>query len=106
MHQSKKTHKNLKDSSVRKNEISEFALAFSEETILYDGLEDAFIGVSFRFGQEPIACYDYDKVIEGLTKDGMSEEEAVEYFDYNIIGGWVGDYTPCFIKLHEEREDG
>jgi hypothetical protein len=27
----------------------------------------------------------------------MSDEEAVEWFDFNIIGAWVGDGTPCFI---------
>lgn len=80
------------------NEVSEFALTCSEEAVLYDGLEDAFIGMSLRFGQEPIACYDFDKVIEILMKDGISEEEAVEHFDFNIIGGWVGDQTPCFMK--------
>jgi len=92
----------LKDSSNKKtDEISEFASAFGEDVILYEGLEKAFIGMSFRFGQEPIACYDFDKIIEILIEDGMSEEGAVEYFDYNIIGGWVGDYTPCFLKGYE-----
>jgi len=29
----------------------------------------------------------------------MSEEESIEFFEYNQIGAWVGDYTPCFITL-------
>ena len=29
---------------------------------------------------------------------GMSHEEAVEYFEYNQIGAYVGDHTPCFIE--------
>ena len=102
---SRTTQKRLSHTLEKKPEILEFALTFSEEPVLYDGLEDAFIGMSFRFGQEPIACYDFDKVIEGLMKDGMSEDEAVEFFDFNIIGGWNGDQTPCFLKLNEEREN-
>ena len=43
-------------------------------------------------------AYDYDKVIKILMED-MSYEEAVEYFDFNVIGGWVGDSTPVFIKV-------
>jgi hypothetical protein len=32
-----------------------------------------------------------------MIADGMTEEEAVEYFDFNQIGAWVGDRTPCFL---------
>ena len=28
----------------------------------------------------------------------MSHEEAVEYFDYNIAGAFVGDQTPVFLQ--------
>ena len=68
-----------------------------------DGYNDCIIGVCYRFGQEPIIAYDYDKVIEKLMED-MTEEEAVEWFEFNQIGAWVGDTTPCFIKLGEHDE--
>ena len=32
---------------------------------------------------------------------GMTEEDAVEYFDYNVQGAWVGEGTPIF--LYDER---
>ena len=28
----------------------------------------------------------------------MTYEEAIEYFDYNILGAWMGEYTPVFIQ--------
>jgi len=28
----------------------------------------------------------------------MSGEEAIEYFEYNILGSWVGDNTPTFLE--------
>ena len=31
----------------------------------------------------------------------MTEEEAIEYFDYNVIGSWVGEDTPIFIHKHK-----
>jgi hypothetical protein len=72
-----------------------------DEAMLFaDGHDDALIGVAERFGfPEPVACYDYDKVIAGLMKDGMNHEEAVEFFDFNIIGAWMGEYTPVFVRL-------
>jgi len=43
--------------------------------------------------------YDTDTIIEKMvTKDGMNYEEAVEYFDFNIKGAWMGEGTPCFFR--------
>jgi hypothetical protein len=28
----------------------------------------------------------------------MSREEAEEYFEFNILGAYVGEYTPVFIS--------
>jgi hypothetical protein len=67
--------------------------------LLMDGFDDCIKGVVVRFGQEPIACYDQWAVIEKLKNDGMSEEEAIEYFEFNQLGAWVGERTPCFIEL-------
>lgn len=34
-----------------------------------------------------------------MTRDGMSLEDAEEFFEFNVIGSWVGDGTPCFATL-------
>jgi hypothetical protein len=70
-----------------------------EETILLaDGLENAFLGIGRQF-THPVAIYSYKKVIKGLMRDHrMDRESAVEYFDYNIAGAFVGDQTPVFLK--------
>jgi len=60
-----------------------------------DGFDEAIIGVVERIGTQAI-CYDTEKVIEILMRD-MSEEEALEYFQYNIAGAWVGEHTPFFL---------
>lgn len=52
------------------------------DIIVMDGLDDALIGVSD--GQR--ACYCYDKIIGVLmARDGMDEEEAVEFCEFNIV---------------------
>jgi len=80
------------------DDINEYADESGEEIILYNGYEDAIIGLAYRFGMETSVAYDYDKVLEILSQD-MSYEDAVEYFDFNVIGGWVGETTPLFIKV-------
>ena len=39
-----------------------------------------------------------DKVIKKLKESGMSYEDAVEFWEYNQIGAYVGENTPCFIE--------
>lgn len=69
-----------------------------EEPILtMDGYDDCLVGFVVRFHQSPIACYDRDKVLDKLVKSGMTYEEAVEWFEFNQIGAWVGEKTPCFL---------
>ncbi len=63
-----------------------------------DGFEDCFVGIVERFGMEPICCYDKTKIVSKLMEvEKMSFEEAFEHFEYNIIGAWMGEGTPCFI---------
>jgi hypothetical protein len=42
--------------------------------------------------------YDRDKCIEILESQGMTPEEAQEYFYYNTQGAYVGEQTPIFIE--------
>jgi len=69
-----------------------------------DGFNDCILGICERFGQPPIIAYDKDKVIRKLMKD-MSEEEAVEYWEYNQLGSWMGEGTPCFVEVGVDIED-
>lgn len=70
------------------------------EALFADGFEDALVGVCRRFGQPTLAAYDRTKCIDILVKrDGMSEEEAEEFFEFNVIGAWMGDSTPVFLDV-------
>jgi len=77
----------------------------AEEIVLYNQLDEAFVGVVERFGMEPIALYDYHKCIEIYMEDGMTYDEAVDFFGFNTIGAWIGDRTPAFVTLMERDED-
>ena len=35
-----------------------------------------------------------------MDRDGMSYEDAIEFFDFNMIGAWVGEFTPIFIRRY------
>jgi hypothetical protein len=69
------------------------------EALFADGLDAALIGVVERACHSPVALYDRDKCIDILAKQGMTHEEAVEFFEYNTLGAWVGDQTPAFATI-------
>lgn len=64
---------------------------------LADGLDEAFIGIGWQFNT-PLAVYDRDKCIEILESQGMTPEEAQEYFYFNTQGAYVGEQTPIFLE--------
>ena len=81
----------------------DWLIEHDEEILTADGFDYALIGVCERAGQPTIATYDKDKCINLLIeRDGMTEEEAEEYFYFNVVGAWVGEYTPCFVTLYKE----
>ena len=58
--------------------------------------DEAIIGVSERIGDEPVVAYDTTKIVDILSRS-MTVDEAYEYFEFNILGAYVGDKTPVFI---------
>jgi hypothetical protein len=61
------------------------------------GFDRACIGVSYK-DTGHVACYDIDMCIEVLMEEGMSDGDAREYFEYNVVGAYIGNSTPVFIE--------
>jgi hypothetical protein len=75
------------------------------DTLHADGFDDAFIGYGQQFSRV-LAIYDRAKCIEILMKrDGMTEDEAEEFFEFNVTGSWVGEYTPVFFTPKENQDE-
>ena len=66
------------------------------------GFDDAIIGVGRRCGRPNIVAYDVEKVIQILVdRDGLSREDAEEYYEFNVVGAWVGEMTPLWVTVGE-----
>lgn len=68
------------------------------DLIRMDGFDDCIIGVTSRFGQSEHFAYSVDKIIDKLMEDGMNREDAYEFFQFNQVGAYVGETTPCFVE--------
>ena len=63
------------------------------EYLIADGFNDAIIGI---YNERVV--YSSKKCIEILIQEhDMSDEDAFEYFYFNVSGSYVGEKTPIFI---------
>jgi hypothetical protein len=68
--------------------------------LLANGLNDAVIGIGRRCGQPDLAVYSIEKCVQILVeRDGMEEDEAREFLEFNTFGAWVGKQTPIWVEL-------
>ena len=76
------------------------------EMLVTDGLDEAILGVAYRAGSDPVMAYDISKIIKILMeRDGMSREEAVEFYGFNIEQAHMGSRTPCYIDTERLGEE-
>lgn len=79
-------------------QINDHLNDIGETTLLLDGFEDAFIGLTQRINEPITAVYSHPKMVEILiNRDGMTEDDATEYIEYNCTGAWVGPQTPHIV---------
>jgi hypothetical protein len=73
------------------------------DALFADGYEDAILGTAERCGQNVLVVYDAWKCVEILIRrDGMDPEEAMEFFQFNTLGAWMGPNTPLFLWRKED----
>lgn len=75
--------------------INKIIEQYKDETFLKaDGFDEAIIGVDETTMR---LIYSVKKCIQILTRD-MSEEDAMDYFSFNVYGGYVGEKTPIWCS--------
>ena len=66
----------------------------TDDTILVDGLDDALLG----YDTKRRAIYSVIKIIQiFMERDGMDENTAREWFDYNLEQAYLGEYTRIYL---------
>ena len=79
--------------------IEEHLIDANPEAVFFDGLDDAIIGMAYRYNDDPLVAYSQERIIEILSRD-MEHEDAVEYFDfpreYLLLRPMASPHTPTF----------
>jgi hypothetical protein len=71
---------------------------FEGQILLADGFDDALIGCAYSPGRGYVAVYETEKCVEILEGRGMTPEEAMEFFEFNVEGSDVGPRTPVYLN--------
>jgi hypothetical protein len=86
-------------------EVLEALAELNPEACTMDGFDEALIGLVYRKLLDPIALYDQQRCIGILERQGLSREEAEEYFYFNCDDAWLGEGTPAFFIFGVGTED-
>ena len=68
--------------------------------IKYDNYDEAIIGTAMIWRdqqQVQVLVYDAERIRDILMRDGMDAEEAREFIEFNIEGGYLGVQTPVLV---------
>jgi hypothetical protein len=63
-----------------------------------DGFDEAIVGIGRRCGCPSLAIYDYAKIIQILERN-MTPTDALEYYEFNIAGAYMGENTPIIVTI-------
>ncbi len=81
-----------------REEIEAWLEPIGRDTLFADGFDMAIIGIT-EVNEGYRVCYDIGRILELLViEHDMSEGEAIEYFDFNIGGSYMGPLTPIFVQ--------
>lgn len=81
-----------------------------EGCLVADDYNDCLIGITE--GANPVAVYSAQKIIAKIVDEIKSNEDfdgedpyitAVEHFQYNIVGAYVGEKTPVYINMLDDE---
>lgn len=73
--------------------IREWISKQNPEAILWNNCDDALIGIT----PSGNAIYSIEKLWDVFMAQEMTRDEAIDWVDYNIIGAYVGKYTPIHV---------
>ena len=83
--------------------IEEYLQNADPEAILFDGLDLAIVG----FDHNGQMVYDHQRMVNIFIADGMTEDEAIEWIDYNVVGTNGGEgFTILYRNANEENIPG
>lgn len=74
------------------------AVSPEAEILKADGYDNCVIGFDYSWDGTIRLIYSVKAILNELLAEGMSEEEAIEYFEFSMRGDYVGEQTPIWCQ--------
>jgi|5B_taG_2_1085324.scaffolds.fasta_scaffold292137_2 hypothetical protein len=58
----------------------------ADSAVIFDGLESTIVGIDHN----GLFIYDYMDMVLAFRDQGMTEDEAIEWIDFNVVGTNAG----------------
>jgi len=84
------------DDEAKRNELAE---QFGSDLMFAVNFDNSIIGVSMGISCGTKVVYDAEEMARTLViSEGMTEQEAWEYLEFNTFNAYIGDNTPIFVS--------
>lgn len=72
------------------------------EAVLLDNMDAALIGLGYIADADPVAVYSRALIYDKLLADGLSPEDADEYYTCKFAAVRAAQYTPVIVDDRQE----
>ena len=72
------------------------------EAVLLENMNSALIGVGYIADADPVAVYSKARIYNKLLSDGLSPEDADDYYTGKFVSVRAGDHTPVILDDTQE----
>ena len=79
-------------------EMADEIAELNQDAKILEGHANAIVGMVQQHGSDPVVLYDPLKIIHNLVVDNnITQEEAEEFYNFNIACAYVGPNTPMML---------
>lgn len=84
-----------------REECKAWAEEHDTELILLDDADEAIVGIAVDGVDDYKVVYSKSKFLESLQNQGMTEIEAIEWYEYNTLRSlpYMGIHSPIFLEM-------
>lgn len=83
----------------KRTKLQDIVEMFPDAEILKaDGFDECILGFDYSWDGTIRLIYSIKSILDLLIEDGMSIDDAIEFFEFNMRGGYVGEQTPIWCQ--------
>jgi len=83
----------------KRTKLQDIVEMFPDDEILKaDGFDECILGFEYSWDGTIRLIYSIKSILDTLIEDGLSIDDAIEYFEFNMRGAYVGEKTPIWCQ--------